>query len=466
MRARPVDPDETVSDVTWDFGDGETATGASTGHAWDSPGRFRVTVAGTLGTGDRVTAFADFVVVAPPPVPLAADWGFSPAAPVVGEPVAFTDLSTGTPHLVDLAVRGRHRVPHLVAAHPAVPGVEHGRPVHRHPHRAAGRRGGHVQPGRHRGAAAGRRTGHHRHRHPGAEPFDDRTEYIIEANLIDGEATTCTYTIEGASVTCSPEIGHGFTRLRARHTFTAGSHTIGLVVTWPSGPPVNRSLTIAVQALTPPQAAISVSGAAPTDGSGTAFTATEGTTVTFDGSGTTGSYERLDWVDLATGETATGGRSGRRWRPGATPSSSPPSPGPATTRPPSSSTSPPGHDPPTGTIDAADTYDFTVAARDPREPVHPRRVLRLLHRPVHQSADPTAPGEPVTLDFRATPFSVASGGELQPGGGGSVTVTRRPPLCPASHDFGLGPGLGIEAWAVVTNATDLSTETDHFAFYP
>ena len=72
-------------------------TGASTGPAWDSPGRLRVTGAGRLGTGARVTAFADFVVVAPPPVPLTADWGFSPAAPVVGEPVTFTDLSTGTP---------------------------------------------------------------------------------------------------------------------------------------------------------------------------------------------------------------------------------------------------------------------------------------------------------------------------------------------------------------------------------
>jgi PKD repeat protein len=467
MRARPVDPDETVTNVTWDFGDGDTATGASAGHAWDSPGLFRVTVAGTLETGARVTAFADFVVVAPPPVPLTADWGFSPAAPVVGEPVGFTDLSTGTPTSWTWQFEGAtgSRTSSLRTPPPQV-------------WDAAGqftvtltvRRGTEVDTFSRDVTVAPPPAGA-----PAitdiailaAEPFDDRTEYIIEANLIDGEVTTCTYTIEGASVACSPEIGHGFTRLRARHTFTAGSHTIGLQVTWPGGPPVNRSLTITVQALTPPQAAISVAGAAPTDGSGTAFTATEGTAVTFDGSRTTGSYERLDWVDLATGETATGGAFGPSMAVGRhTIQLTAVSRAGDDTATVVVDMTPRDTSAPTGTIDAADTYDFTVAARDPESPVTRVAFYGYFTGLCYPSADPTAPGEPVTLDFRTTPFAVASGGELQPAGGGSVTVTRRPPLCPAGHDFGLGPGLGIEAWAVVTNAADLSTETDHFAFYP
>ena len=458
MRARPVDPDETVTDVTWNFGDGESATGTSTGHAWDAPGRFRVTVAGTLETGARVTAFADFIVVARPPDPPRADWGFTPAQPVVGEPVTFTDLSTGTPTSWTWTFEG-----------------------------ATGSRTSSLRtPPAQVWATAGQFTVNLTVRRGdeestfsrditvaspppdapavtdiailAAEPFDNLTEYIIEANLIAGEVTTCTYTIRGASVTCSAEPGHGFTRLRARHTFPAGSHTISLRVTGPGGT-INRSLTIAVQALTPPQASITVSGATPNGGGG-AFSATEGTPVTFDGSGTTGSYERLDWVDQVTGETATGGTFAPSMAVGRHSIQLT-----AVSRAGNDTAfvivdvSPRDTSAPTGTIASAaapsGNWAFTVDAADPESGVTRIDWYGQFNGECFPADDPTAPGERVAHDFTGQPFaSVSLGGEAQ------VTVSREAPLCPAGLMFG-PPGLGVDAWAVITNGAGLTVETEH-----
>jgi len=78
----------------WSFGDGATSTSTSPSHAYASPGTYTVslTVAnakGTHTTSQTLTVSAGFAPV--------ASFSFSPAAPVTGQTVAFTDLSSQAP---------------------------------------------------------------------------------------------------------------------------------------------------------------------------------------------------------------------------------------------------------------------------------------------------------------------------------------------------------------------------------
>jgi large repetitive protein len=47
-----LDPDGSIESYLWDFGDGETATGPTATHTWDSPGRYRVSLRVTDNSGD------------------------------------------------------------------------------------------------------------------------------------------------------------------------------------------------------------------------------------------------------------------------------------------------------------------------------------------------------------------------------------------------------------------------------
>jgi hypothetical protein len=55
-----------VSGVSWAFGDGQSAAGASVTHTWTSPGTYSVVVSATDGAGNTGHAAAVNVVVAPP----------------------------------------------------------------------------------------------------------------------------------------------------------------------------------------------------------------------------------------------------------------------------------------------------------------------------------------------------------------------------------------------------------------
>ena len=58
-----------TANVTWSFGDGDTATGDSATHAFATAGTFTVTVTATDGAGNRTTRSADVVVARPRPRP-------------------------------------------------------------------------------------------------------------------------------------------------------------------------------------------------------------------------------------------------------------------------------------------------------------------------------------------------------------------------------------------------------------
>ncbi len=58
-----------TANVTWSFGDGDTATGDSATHAFATAGTFTVTVTATDGAGNRTTRSADVVVAAAPAAP-------------------------------------------------------------------------------------------------------------------------------------------------------------------------------------------------------------------------------------------------------------------------------------------------------------------------------------------------------------------------------------------------------------
>ncbi len=302
MSVRPVASGETVTNVTWDFGDGAGDTGTSTSHAWDEAGTFRVRVQGTLGSGPTATGVADFVVRPPTPVALHADFGFAPGIGVTQAPVTFTDLSQGGP--TSWAWTFERAIGPASSALPSPPPQTWGfagtytvtLEVRRGSERdTAVRQITIVDPP------------------PGqpvvtdivstdGPPYDDQTDYTFFAHHVAEPVDRCFYTFEGTDVDCVPVPSHGTTMLQGTHRFPAGRHTIRLTVIGPGGTTV-RTLTIDVDPLVAPTARVTVTGAVPNGGT---WSSLEGMPVSFDGSGTTGTFTRLDWTDLTTGATATG----------------------------------------------------------------------------------------------------------------------------------------------------------------
>jgi len=83
----------------WDFGDGNTGSGADPIHAYGAAGDYGVvmTVTGQCGDPDIVSHMLTVITGCSEPSNLDFDW--SPTPPIVGEPVTFSGVSGGTPPL-------------------------------------------------------------------------------------------------------------------------------------------------------------------------------------------------------------------------------------------------------------------------------------------------------------------------------------------------------------------------------
>ncbi|MDX8147821.1 right-handed parallel beta-helix repeat-containing protein [Lentzea sp. BCCO 10_0061] len=81
--------------ASWNFGDGTTGTGTSTGHIWSRAGTFGVTVTATLASGRSASASATVVVQDVPAAIVRLQ--VSPAVPLTGAQVSFSAEVTGSP---------------------------------------------------------------------------------------------------------------------------------------------------------------------------------------------------------------------------------------------------------------------------------------------------------------------------------------------------------------------------------
>ncbi len=77
---------------SWSFGDGATSTSQNPSHTYSAAGSYTVTLTATNTSGSKSTSKTVTVVAA-----IAASFTYSPASPVAGAAVQFTDASTGSP---------------------------------------------------------------------------------------------------------------------------------------------------------------------------------------------------------------------------------------------------------------------------------------------------------------------------------------------------------------------------------
>ena len=85
--------DSNVTAVAWTFGDGKTASGATTTHTYSSEGEFEVNAQITLTGGSVVRAREDVHITATGtvnPDPTSIDFTYSPSSPAAGQQVVFT----------------------------------------------------------------------------------------------------------------------------------------------------------------------------------------------------------------------------------------------------------------------------------------------------------------------------------------------------------------------------------------
>jgi len=86
--------DGRITDFTWDFGDGTTASGRTASHLFRATGSFGVTL--TVVSDRGLSASTIKAVAVDPGVPPKADFTFSPANPAIGQSVSFNG-SQSTP---------------------------------------------------------------------------------------------------------------------------------------------------------------------------------------------------------------------------------------------------------------------------------------------------------------------------------------------------------------------------------
>ena len=90
------------TDAQWSFGDGQTGTGTTTTHHWDSAGSFTVTVQATFPDGLVAVATAQVTVGdAPPPPPHNLQVSVNNGSPLVGTDVTLQAVSSDTPGPTD-----------------------------------------------------------------------------------------------------------------------------------------------------------------------------------------------------------------------------------------------------------------------------------------------------------------------------------------------------------------------------
>ena len=85
-----------ISSYRWTFGDGATATGATTTHAYATAGTYTAQLTVTDEVGQAVTSSGTTVSVGAPPAP-SANFTFSPTTPVAHDNIVFDASSTTTP---------------------------------------------------------------------------------------------------------------------------------------------------------------------------------------------------------------------------------------------------------------------------------------------------------------------------------------------------------------------------------
>jgi len=89
-----TDPDGTIVSYAWNFGDGMTATGATTSHAYAKAGSYTVVLTVTDNSGSTNMASAMKTITDRAPT---ASFTFSPTSPTVGQTVAFDASSSFDP---------------------------------------------------------------------------------------------------------------------------------------------------------------------------------------------------------------------------------------------------------------------------------------------------------------------------------------------------------------------------------
>jgi PKD repeat protein len=86
------DPDNAIVSWNWNFGDGATSSQQNPAHSFSAAGTYTVTL--TVTDGDGLTDSESKQIKVSSPVAPTASFNFSPASPVEGDSVQFTDTST------------------------------------------------------------------------------------------------------------------------------------------------------------------------------------------------------------------------------------------------------------------------------------------------------------------------------------------------------------------------------------
>jgi PKD repeat protein len=91
FQSQVVDPEGNTFARAWNFGDGETGTGAGPSHTYDAPGTYTVTLTATDSNG--ASGIATQSIVVRPDAGPTSSFTFVPPVPDVGETVSFTSSS-------------------------------------------------------------------------------------------------------------------------------------------------------------------------------------------------------------------------------------------------------------------------------------------------------------------------------------------------------------------------------------